>query len=63
MLPQKEHVFGEKRNQNMNEQEAKLHTELDRKILALLRDLSHAGKQNALRHIEETYIHKASAGK
>lgn len=47
----------------MNEQEAKLHTELDAKILALLRDLSPAGKQNALRHIEETYTHKASAGK
>ena len=47
----------------MNEQEAKLHTELDRKILELFRKLSPEKKTECLRYMEQTYIHKKQAGK
>jgi hypothetical protein len=48
----------------MNDQnEAKLHAELDAKILELFRKLSPKKKTECLRHMEQTYIHKEQAGK
>ena len=47
----------------MNGQEAKLHTELDRKILELFQKLSPQKKAECLQHMETTHGNTQKAGR